>query len=261
VEWVAARGHIPVLSLAASHPRAWQNTGWLFTVGVPFEPRVAPLARDFRARGFERGYLLYDPQQVMARDLAFALKGELGPVRELACSTASPDFRATVATLVREKADGVFFVAAPGSYLGEFAEELRAGGSRAALYSNVAGFDEGLHRAGGKALEGLRLSESFSPQADRPEVRDFVAGFRELFPETEPGRSAAQAYDAVRLVSQEPLDRQALCERLQRLGTELPAYPGVSGAVSTGQMPTAVRVYLMEVRSGREELLREDPER
>ncbi len=259
VEWVAARAGIPVLSLAASHPGAWQSNGWLFTVGVPFEPRVAPLARDFRARGFQRGFLLYDPQQVMARDLAFSLKSELGPVRELTCPTQTRDFGALVSTLVKERADGVFFVAAPGSYLGEFAVELRRAGSQAALYSNVAGYDEGLHRAGGQALEGLRLSESFTPRAERPEVRSFVTRFEELFPGCEPGRSAAQAFDAVRLAS-EPRDRAGLRERWQHLGRDLPAYPGVSGAVSTGRMPENVRVYLMEVRSGREELLREDPE-
>ncbi len=259
VDLVAARLKLPVLSLGASHPRAWDNAGWLFTVGVPYEARVAPLAREFRSRGFQRPWLLYDPQQVMARDLAFAIKSQLGSVREELYATATQDFRKLVAELVQDRADAVFFVAAPGSYLGEFAVQLRAAGSQAALYSNVSGYAEGLRKAGGPALEGLRLSETFFPGSDRPEVKAFVHGFRQLFPGVEPGRSAAQAYDAVRLVVSGPRGREQLRGYLSELGADLPPYPGVSARLSTGRIPAELPVYLLEVSSGREELLREEP--
>lgn len=251
VELVAQRAEVPVLSLGASHPRAWQNSGWLFTVGVPFEPRVAPLARDFASRHFERPWLLYDPQQVLARDLAFALKARLGPVRELPFPNATQDFRSQVATLVGQRADAVFFVAAPGSYLGEFAVQLRAAGSQAALYSNVSGYEEGLHQAGGPALEGMRLSETF--YAGSKDAGDFVQAFHQLFPDVQPGRAAAQAYDAVMLV--QAGDRLELRRKLQ----QLESYPGVSGSISTARLPDHLPVYLMEVRSGHEVLLRKEP--
>lgn len=251
VELVAQRARVPVLSLGASHPRAWQNSGWLFTVGVPFEPRVAPLAADFAARHFQRAWLLYDPQQVLARDLSFAIKDRLGPVQELPFANSTRDFRSQVATLVAQKADGVFFVAAPGSYLGEFAVQLRAAGSQAALYSNVSGYEEGLHQAGGPALDGLRLSETF--YAGSEDSRAFVQAFQQLFPGVQPSRSSAQAYDAVRLV--QGTEREELHRKLQALE----GYPGVSGAISTARLPEHLPVYLMEVRDGHEALLRREP--
>ncbi len=257
VDLVAARLELPVLSLGASHPRAWDNAGWLFTVGVPYEARVAPLAREFRSRGFRKAWLLYDPQQVMARDLAFAIKSQLGPVREQVYSTASQDFRELVRAMVQERADAVFFVAAPGSYLGEFAVQLRAAGSQAALYSNVSGYTEGLRKAGGPALEGLRLSETFFPGSEQ--VKAFEQGFRKLFPGVEPGRSSAQAYDAVQLVVNGPPARESLRQHLSQLGVSLPAYPGISAPLSTGRIPKELPVYLLEVSSGHEQLLREEP--
>ncbi len=134
---------------------------------------------------------------------------------------------------------------------------MRRWGSQAALYSNVSGYTEGLRKAGGPALEGLRLSETFFPGSEQ--VKAFEQGFRKLFPGVEPGRSSAQAYDAVQLVVNGPPARESLRQHLSQLGVSLPAYPGISAPLSTGRIPKELPVYLLEVSSGHEQLLREEP--
>ncbi|MGE0494172.1 MAG: ABC transporter substrate-binding protein [Vulcanimicrobiota bacterium] len=260
VELLAARRQLPVVSLGATHPKAWQSDS-LFTLGAPFPARVVPLARQLAQRHFSEVWLLYDDQQAMARDLAFVVKGNLGEttVVERTYPTSTRDFSALVDEL--KGAQAIFFVAAPGSYLGEFARQLRRSGSQAELYSNVVGYSAGLLEAGGDALDGLRLAETFFPESQAAPVKAFVEEFQGQFPGVEPTRAAAQGYDGVTLL--EPWlghSRDQIRHNLRALGSTQPAYIGASGYLSPGKMPAELPVYLLEIRNGRHQLV-EDPVR
>ena len=145
-----------------------------------------------------------------------------------------------------------------GSYLGEFARQLRARGSKAELYSNVVGYSTGLLEAGGPALNGLHLAETFFPESQAAPVKTFVEEFQHQFPGVEPTRAAAQGYDGVTLL--EPWlgsSRDQVRQNLRALGSTKPPYAGASGSLSPGAMPTELPVYLLEIQDGRHELVKD----
>lgn len=89
-------------------------------------------------------------------------------------------------------------------------------------------------RDAGEIAEGVYITSAFLP--DRPTeraqkfVRDYVARYEEL-----PDHRGAMAYDAIHLVARAlaevGTDRRTLRDHIARVGSELPAYEGVSGTI------------------------------
>ena len=115
---------------------------------------------------------------------------------------------------------------------------------------------------GGDALtgieaEGLRLSSAYLP--DRPGERNaqFVAAYARAYEGQRPDHRGAGAYDAVHLLARVLADagtgRDAIRDRLARIGRDLPAYEGVTGTIAfdgRGDVP-AKPVVIGVVRGGR----------
>lgn len=115
---------------------------------------------------------------------------------------------------------------------------------------------------GGDALtgieaEGVRLSSAYL--SDRPGERNaqFVAAYARAYEGQRPDHRGAGAYDAVHLLARVLADagtgRDAIRERLARIGQDLPAYEGVTGTIAfdgRGDVP-AKPVVIGVVRGGR----------
>lgn len=116
----------------------------------------------------------------------------------------------------------------------------------------VVGIEESGAPAGGVYVSSAYL-------ADRPGARNarFVADFRSRFGGRIPDHRAAGAYDAVHLLARvlrvRGVDREAVREGLARVGTEEPAFPGVTGTIAfddRGEVPEK-DVVIGVVRDGR----------
>lgn len=111
--------------------------------------------------------------------------------------------------------------------------------------------------AAGSIAEGVRLSTAYL--VDRPGVRNerFVEAYGRAYPGERPDHRGAGAYDVVQLLAtvftEVGTDRRAIRDRLARIGTDAPAFEGVTGTIAfdaRGDVP-AKSVVIGAVRSGR----------
>lgn len=110
--------------------------------------------------------------------------------------------------------------------------------------------------AAGPIAEGVRLSSAYLP--DRPGERNaqFIAAYARAYDGQRPDHRGAAAYDIVQLLTRvlrdAGPDRRAIRDRLARIGTDLPAFEGVTGSIAfdgRGDVP-AKSVVIGAVRSG-----------
>jgi ABC-type branched-subunit amino acid transport system substrate-binding protein len=111
--------------------------------------------------------------------------------------------------------------------------------------------------ATGSLAEGLRLSVAYL--VDQPGERNaqFVAAYARAYPGERPDHRGAAAYDIVQLLARVLVeagpDRRDIRNRLARIGTDLPAFEGVTGTIAfdgRGDVP-AKSVVIGAVHAGR----------
>ncbi len=111
--------------------------------------------------------------------------------------------------------------------------------------------------AAGTLAEGVRVSSAYLP--DRPGERNavFVAAYARAYEGERPDHRGAGAYDILQLLARVftavGSDRRAVRDYLARIGRDLPAYDGVTGAIAfdaRGDVPTK-SVVIGVVRGGR----------
>lgn len=109
----------------------------------------------------------------------------------------------------------------------------------------------------GPIAEGVRLSTAYL--VDRPGARNegFVEAYARAYPGERPDHRGAGAYDIVQLLASifadVGTDRRAVRDRLAQVGTDAPAFEGVTGTIAfdgRGDVP-AKSVVIGAVRGGR----------
>lgn len=109
----------------------------------------------------------------------------------------------------------------------------------------------------GPLAEGVRVSTAYL--VDRPGSRNeqFLEAYARAYPGERPDHRGAAAYDIVQLLAgvlaEAGTDRRAIRDRLARVGGDLPAFEGVTGAIGfdeRGDVP-AKPVVIGTVRDGR----------
>lgn len=138
------------------------------------------------------------------------------------------------------------------------AEEVIRQARRRGLTVPILGGDglEGIEGAGALA-EGVYLTSAYFPTLSTGANQKFVEAFRRKFPAAGmPNQPAAATYDAIYLlrdvIARAGTDRQAVRRALAGVGSETPAFEGVTGVVAfdaAGDVP-AQNVYIGRVRAG-----------
>jgi branched-chain amino acid transport system substrate-binding protein len=151
---------------------------------------------------------------------------------------------------------GIQFLVVAGNR-GE-AEEVLRQARRRGITIPILGGDglEGIEGAGALA-EGVFLTSSYFPTLPTGANRKFVNAYRRKYPDAGmPNQPAAATYDAIYLlrdvIARAGTDRQAGRRPLPGVGSETPAFEGVTGVVAfdaVGDVP-AQNVYIGKVHGG-----------
>jgi branched-chain amino acid transport system substrate-binding protein len=138
------------------------------------------------------------------------------------------------------------------------AEEILRQARTRGLQMPVLGGDglEGIEEAGAIA-EGVYLSSAYLPTLSTPANRAFLQAYRKKFPSAGvPNQPAAATYDAVYLLRdvliEAGTEREAVRRALARVGSQAPAFTGVTGTVAfdmRGDVPNQT-VYIGMVQDG-----------
>jgi len=141
----------------------------------------------------------------------------------------------------------------------EILRQVRARGLRLP----VLGGDglEGIQDAGNLA-EGVYLSSAYFPSIPTDANRRFVQAFQQKYPQVgPPNQPAAATYDAIYLlrdvIAKVGGEREAIRRALATVGSAIPAFEGVTGAVAfdaVGDVPNQ-NVYIGAVRRGAVEVV------
>ena len=138
------------------------------------------------------------------------------------------------------------------------AEEVLRQARRRGLTIPILGGDglEGIEGAGALA-EGVFLTSSYFPTLPTGANRKFVNAYRRKYPDAGmPNQPGAATYDAIYLlrdvIARAGTDRQAVRRALAGVGSETPAFEGVTGVVAfdaVGDVPDQ-NVYIGKVHGG-----------
>ena len=138
------------------------------------------------------------------------------------------------------------------------AEEVLRQARRRGLTIPIVGGDglEGIESAGALA-EGVFLTSSYFPTLPTGANRKFVNAYRRKYPDAGmPNQPGAATYDAIYLlrdvIARAGTDRQAVRRALAGVGSETPAFEGVTGVVAfdaVGDVPDQ-NVYIGKVHGG-----------
>lgn len=254
---------VAAVSPSSSAPEITAAGDWIFRVCPSDGAHGLALARWARERlGLQRGtafYLNDDYGRGVRQSFASEFVRRGGEL--LAANPYlgdRPEVGAYVERLARDGSSQFMLLAGNRS---EAAEILRQAAARGVSVPALGGDGlEGIEEAGALA-EGTYVSAAYVPSIETPENRRFVEAWRRRYPDAAlPNQPAAATYDAVRLlagvIDRAGTDRAAVREALAGVGTETPAFKGVTGDIAFdehGDVPGA-RVYVTVVRNGRIEL-------
>ncbi len=200
---VAQRLKVPMISPGSTHPEVTRAGDYIFRVCFtdPFQGAVmARFALNYLQ--LKKAALFVDGTTEYSRGLADHFTKEYASTggKILARADYSPgdkDFRKALGPLVAAKPDLIFL---PGYFteVGAIAAQARKLGFKGLFLGGDGWEGNGLHKVGGKDLEGSYFSNHFAAEDKNPEVQAFVARFQARYHQT-PTALAAVGYDAARV--------------------------------------------------------------
>lgn len=250
---------IAAISPSSSSPEVTSAGDHTFRICPSDLAHGAALAHWVRERlGFERGAVLYLNDQY-GRGIRqtfveqfLRLGGRLESVDPYLGDR--PDVGPYLDRMVRNRS--VQFLVVAGNR-GEGEEVIRQA-RRRGLTVPILGGDglEGIEGAGALA-EGVYLTSAYFPNLPTGANRKFVEAYQRKYPGAGmPNQPAAATYDAIYLlrevIARAGTDRQAVRRALAGVGSETPAFEGVTGLVAfdaAGDVPDQ-NVYIGKVRAG-----------
>lgn len=254
---VAQRLKVPMISPGSTHPEVTRAGDYIFRVCFtdPFQGAVmARFALNYLQ--LKKAALFVDSTTEYSRGLAEHFTKEYGSSggKILARADYAPgdkDFKKALGPLVAAKPDLIFL---PGYFteVGAIATQARKLGFKGLFLGGDGWEGNGLHRVGGKSLEGSYFSNHFAAEDKNPEVQAFVARFQARYHQI-PTALAAVGYDAARVALDairraSPPTRAGIREALASTRN----FPGVTGIITISPSRDAVKpaVVLKVTRSG-----------
>lgn len=196
---VYRREEMPQLSQTASHPDYTKISEYQFR-NITTQDQEGPYNAEWlKALGYDKVAVIAEQtdwgQSVVA---GFTTKfEELGGevVFSEFFNRGLKDFRSTITKIQRAEPDAIYtgyFYEDGANFLRQMAQL----GVEIPVFSTSAAYNPTLIDLAGDAAEGMRLTVTFLPTSDDPNVKAFVEEYTERYGE-EPGQFPAQAYDAV----------------------------------------------------------------
>ncbi len=160
------------------------------------------------------------------------------------------DFGRHVQGAVNDRAQAVFLAAYPDEGA-LFLRQARAVAGGLLIAGSDALYTEDTATWGGAAANDLYVPAGFTPEVPLPIVRAFVAGFRERYGRT-PDQSAAQAYDAIRILTFALRRGGPDRGKVRDIVAGLRRFPAVTGELSFDRWGDPVRdVIITRISGGR----------
>jgi branched-chain amino acid transport system substrate-binding protein len=248
-------GHLPAIATTATSPDLSGVSPWVFRVISSDSTNGEDLARFAYRLGRRRVAILYENNSY-GRGLTEAFQRNF--VGKVLCvdpiDESGTHFEPYI-TYIRELRPDIVFVAGTEASGMEILREAR----RQGLDADFLGGDGWTGVVGDvDASEGAYVGSPFTAADPRPDVKRFVAAFREQH-KREPDPNSALAYDATRLIARailaEGADREGIRDYLASLAAR-GGYRGVTGKIAfrrngdpvgTGFVMTRVRRGDLEV--------------
>jgi branched-chain amino acid transport system substrate-binding protein len=231
---------------------------YFFRIIGPNNAQGAELAAEALRRGYRTASLVYNsmnPAYTLAVKEGFKKAFEAGGGKAFSPhaidASSSYDFKALAARVVEEEPD-MLLCAASAFDLSSLSQALVSMDAPVPLLGSMWARTPDLMVFGGKTVEGTILAAGGDSEGQNPELRRFVASYRERFGE-EPVFSALYGYEAMQVLAlamaeARKLDGPGVKAALLARST----FPGIQGDIGFDRYGDTERPYfLFEVRAGR----------
>jgi branched-chain amino acid transport system substrate-binding protein len=203
---VCQRARVPMLTPASTNPKVTQVGNYIFRSCFidPFQgAAMANFAmNDLKAKRFA---VLYDVKQAYSNglreffiDTVKKAGGEI--VADESYSTDDIDFKAQLTKIRDTKPDAVYV---PGYYteIGLICRQAKELGLNAPLMGGDGWDSEQTFKIGGDAVNGNYFTNHYSPEEERPAVKQFVDAYKAKYNGKMPDAMAILGYDAMNLMA------------------------------------------------------------
>ena len=233
---VYRRAGMPQLSQTASHPDYTKISEYQFR-NITTQDQEGPYNAEWLKE------LGYDKVAVIAEQTDWGqsvVAGFTGKFEELGgevvfsefFNRGLKDFRSTITKIDRAEPDAIYtgFFYEDGA---NFLRQMQQLGVEIPVFSTSAAYNPALIDLAGDAANGMRLTVTFLPTSDDPNVKAFVDEYTKRYGEA-PGQFPAQAYDAVGIMldaiarAYPDVTRESVREALAATKD----YPGVTGVTT-----------------------------
>jgi branched-chain amino acid transport system substrate-binding protein len=255
---VCQRARVPMLSPASTNPKVTQVGNYIFRSCFidPFQgPVMARFAiNDLKAK---RVAVLYDVKQSYStglHDVFIAEAKNLGAevVADESYSTDDIDFKAQLTKIRNTNPDAVYV---PGYYteVALIARQAKELGLTAPLLGGDGWDSEQFFKIGGDAVNGNYFTNHYSPDEDRPAVKQFVDAYKAKYNGKMPDAMAILGYDAMNIMA--AAITQAGNTKGKDIRDQLAAvkdFPGASGTITIDKDRNAQKpIVVLKIEGGK----------
>lgn len=247
-----------MISPTASTPALSGQDDYFFRVYPTFKDSSRAFAEHIlRTEGLKRLAIIYDTDNAAYagmyrttfadrfKELGGTVAGETG-----FASSKQPDFEALLKTLQGSDADGLLIVAADID-TALIAQKVRLMNWSIPLFTSAWAQTETLINNGGKAIEGLKLEQSFAATSQAPAFLEFKSRFQARFGQS-PSFGAAFGYEAAMVLAEALKNTKGKPDRLKEELLKIKDFKGLIDNFSLDQFGDVERpFYLSAVENGK----------
>jgi branched-chain amino acid transport system substrate-binding protein len=248
---------IPMLSPASTNPKVTEVGDYIFRACFIDPFQGSTMARFAVERlGAKRIAILTDRKNDYSVGLAHYFKEsatKLGAeiVAEESYGEGDIEFKAQLTTIKNANPD-VLYV--PGYYTecALIARQARELGLEVPLLGGDGWDSPKTVEIGGKAVEGVYLTNHYSPEDQRPEVQNFIQKFKARYGGRSPDTFSVLGYDATMLMA-DAIKRAGSTdgEKIRDALAATKDFPGVSGTISMDANRNAQKaIVILQIRDG-----------
>lgn len=255
---VAQRAHIPLLSPASTNPKVTQVGNYIFRCCFidPFQgAAMANYSMD--ELKLTKFAVLHDDKNDYSvglrqffSDVITKRGGKI--VADLSYSEGDVDFKAQLTNIKRQDPQAIYV---PGYYndVALICRQARELGITCPLMGGDGWDSDKTFQIGGDAVNGCYFTNHYSPDEDRPAVKDFIKAFKAKYNDKVPDAMAILGYDAMNLMA------DAIARAGDTTGIKIrdaladtKNFPGASGAITIDANRNAQKaIVILKIDGGK----------